>query len=497
MPTGYTITISTSPWGTSSGPGGALTLGHAAIQISTPTGTMFAGLGPGVGFGRGTGAIYSTGQLDAQYVPLGGNIAVGTAANPNYSNVYGHRRWNSYTIEVSEAEAVAAIARVQELQASPPRYSLPIYNVCSSFVEDIVFHGTGLSLTPDVTGSTTPGSLDTTLQSAATGSPGFFTDMSNYNDLRARGVSIDYLAPNSAIENTRLAPYRLETSTDVDGTTRFNYYNDNNALVASTIKNSDGSYIERTYYANGVLKSSETYNAQYGFESGIVWTIDGKELERFNVGGDGVAVERHLIPNTDTYDIAIELPGGGTRPSPRGPTTGPTTSSAPPTLITGAAIGSIFGSSIGQALGGSNAFARVAAGSMLSTALGTVGGAFDLYFNDTTGNLSLEGAVATALNSLGANLGSTLASQATSALSGYLVGEFYKMLGVNTSSTGGQLLTIASNTVVSQLISNIKHNVALSTGFNGTMIANMAGAIGGDVTMRAANDNRQSMEIAA
>jgi hypothetical protein len=173
-----------------------------------------------------------------------------------------------------------------------------------------------------------------------------------------------------------------------------------------------------------------------------------------------------------------------------------TTSSQPTTTITGSAIGSIFGSSIGQALAGQNAFTRVAAGSMLSTALSSVGGAFDLYFNDTTGNLSLEGAVATSLNSLGANLGSTLASQATSALSGYLVGEFYKMLGVNTSSTGGQLLTIASNTVVNQLISNITHGAALSTGFNGTMITNMAGAIGGSSTLRADNDNAQ-MEIAA
>jgi hypothetical protein len=166
-----------------------------------------------------------------------------------------------------------------------------------------------------------------------------------------------------------------------------------------------------SHYSNGVLASRETTtvsasgtlidsskadtNGDGRWDRDCVYNPDGSnELSLLGYTPSGtqyVAEEIDTAPNGTIVDTTytanpttgVTTPGTTTVSTPNRP--GSATST---TTITGAAIGSIFGSSIGQALGGTNAFTRVAAGSMLSTALGTVGGAFDLYFNDTRINIS-------------------------------------------------------------------------------------------------------------
>jgi hypothetical protein len=426
--------------------------GHAAVQVQIGNNIVSAGFGP-----KESRGPYALGDYSIFERSMGDLLPSGYVGS--YADMSGnhYKSSHSYSFTVSDQDAVNAVAAMHQYESAWPSYNIFNHAICSDFAR-------------------------TSLGAAGISIPNLLWPK-DLDGWMSRHYVQDYLGPGTG-GNTP-----IEISGAMFGTTTTQVVQGDD--IVTTVSNGNGQVI-----AQEIDSTTENFSvlSVYGYTGASVQYLQSQTT----IVPNGTVIHTgSQVPNSATADVSIEVPN--TPMTVAGPgSAGPTPQPTPTTTITGAAIGSIFGSSIGQALAGQNAFTRVAAGSMLSTALGTVGSAFDLYFNDTSGNLSLEGAVAQSLNSLGANLGSTLASQATSALSGYLVGEFYKMLGVNTSSTGGQLLTIASNTVVNQLISNITHGAALSTGFNGTMITNMAGAIGGSLTMRPDNDNDNAqIEIAA
>jgi hypothetical protein len=154
------------------------------------------------------------------------------------------------------------------------------------------------------------------------------------------------------------------------------------------------------------------------------------------------------------------------------------TATAPATGLTGAQIGEVFGSSIGQALGGKNAFAKIAAGAALSTVGGTLGKTIDLYFDDAH-PISFEGALATSLDGFGNALGHNLLNAGTGALSGFLMGELDRLLGIDTTTFGGQLVNVAGNTLLNKVLTNIAGGQDVFNGLEGTIVSNLPGAIGG------------------
>jgi hypothetical protein len=178
------------------------------------------------------------------------------------------------------------------------------------------------------------------------------------------------------------------------------------------------------------------------------------------------------------------------------------TATTPTTTLTTAAIGEVFGSSIGQALGGKNPFVKVAAGSALSAIGGTLGKTIDLYFDDRN-PVSFEGALGTALNGFGSSLGTALLGQATGAVSGFLIAELDKLLGINTTTFGGQLVNVAGSTVLNKVLSNIAtqvtstgHVTDVFAGFNGTIVDNLSGAIGGFLGSYLAHQVLQAESVA-
>jgi hypothetical protein len=210
-----------------------------------------------------------------------------------------------------------------------------------------------------------------------------------------------------------------------------------------------------------------------------------------DVGGDGLVENDWYGPNGIARTDIITSDGTEvTTTYTTNPTTGETTSwtptvtlpgktaSAPPTGLTGAQIGEVFGSSIGQALGGKNAFAKIAAGAALSTVGGTLGKTIDLYFDDAH-PISFEGALATSLDGFGNALGHNLLNAGTGALSGFLMGELDRLLGIDTTTFGGQLVNVAGNTLLNKVLTNIAGGQGVFNGLDGTIVSNLPGAIGG------------------
>ncbi len=72
-----------------------------------------------------------------------------------------------------------------------------------------------------------------------------------------------------------------------------------------------------------------------------------------------------------------------------------------------------------------------------------------------------------------------LASAGTGALSGFLIGELDKLLGINTATFGGQLVNVAGNTLLNKVLTNIAGGQGVFNGIDGTIVSNLPGAIGG------------------
>lgn len=111
--------------------------GHAAVVINTPTGQTYAGFGPNRADRWLRGAYSHLGQFDVQRVDPGVSPRVGTDANPDYSNVFDHKEYSTFTIPISEAQASAALAETNKLASGHGSYLVP-WNVCSTVVDQIM-----------------------------------------------------------------------------------------------------------------------------------------------------------------------------------------------------------------------------------------------------------------------------------------------------------------------------------------------------------------------
>jgi hypothetical protein len=103
MASEYSLTIQIAP--PSSNP---FSPGHAAVVINTPTGQTYAGFGPNRADQWIRGAYSQLGQFDVQRVDPGVSPRIGTDASPDYSNVFDHKEYSTFTIPISEAQARSA-----------------------------------------------------------------------------------------------------------------------------------------------------------------------------------------------------------------------------------------------------------------------------------------------------------------------------------------------------------------------------------------------------
>ena len=155
------------------------------------------------------------------------------------------------------------------------------------------------------------------------------------------------------------------------------------------------------------------------------------------------------------------------------------------TIASGAGeIGSILGSQIGSALAGRNVFARVAASTVLSATLKTIGEGLGGYFTDTTGRLSVIGEFNDAASGFGNNLVSAFQGQAIGAISGFLTGELAESLGLK--GFGGGLFKTVTSSVTSTVLNNAVKLATLSSAEIAPAANPLPAAFG---KLRAANDN--------
>jgi hypothetical protein len=111
---------------------GDLSPGHAAVVINTPDGQTYAGLGP-----AHHGLPYSPPSFVPQTVPAG--VLPPDASNPlNYSTVFGHNSYKTFTIPVSESAAAKALAEVRRMEASGDYYNLFNSKYCTLTVNRIL-----------------------------------------------------------------------------------------------------------------------------------------------------------------------------------------------------------------------------------------------------------------------------------------------------------------------------------------------------------------------
>ena len=86
-------------------------VGHVAISVNGPNGSLYAGFGPD----RGSpylGQVYAGGQFNVEFVPSGSNPTVGTAQNPNWSNVFNDSTYATFTVPVSVSQATDALREI-------------------------------------------------------------------------------------------------------------------------------------------------------------------------------------------------------------------------------------------------------------------------------------------------------------------------------------------------------------------------------------------------
>jgi Lipase (class 3) len=213
---------------------------------------------------------------------------------------------------------------------------------------------------------------------------------------------------------------------------------------------------------DGRWDSDCKYNSDGGSDLQLLgYSATGKQYvaEEIATIADGTVIDTTYTVNptsgeTTASTTNVTLPGK--------------TAATPATTFGAADIGSIFGSSIGQALGGKNAFAKIATGAALSTIGGTLGQTMDLYFDDAH-PISFEGAMASSLNGFDARLYGSLVNAGTGALSGFLMGELDRLLGVDTTTFGGQLVNVAGNTLLNSALHRPKHQISDSHRFGRRM----------------------------
>lgn len=101
--------------------------GHTALLINTPAGQTYAG------FGSSNRWLWSfPGKFDSYTVQPGETPA------RDFSNVFGHNSYATFTIPVSPAQAEAANAQVNRLKKSPGNYNLLYSEYCTTIVNQIM-----------------------------------------------------------------------------------------------------------------------------------------------------------------------------------------------------------------------------------------------------------------------------------------------------------------------------------------------------------------------
>jgi hypothetical protein len=99
--------------------------GHLAAVINTPSGQTYAGFGPK------NGRLLDSGKFDSYTVQRS------EVPPRDYSNVFGHNSYATFTIPISEAQAAAANAEIRRIKQADPDYILG-YNMCSTVINQLM-----------------------------------------------------------------------------------------------------------------------------------------------------------------------------------------------------------------------------------------------------------------------------------------------------------------------------------------------------------------------
>jgi hypothetical protein len=97
--------------------------GHAAVTITTPDGQTYAGLGPAHYDWSSLGGLRSSPSFEPETVPSGGIPP--DAMNPkNFSTVFSHGSYRTFTIPITEEQATNALAEIRRIESSGENYDM-------------------------------------------------------------------------------------------------------------------------------------------------------------------------------------------------------------------------------------------------------------------------------------------------------------------------------------------------------------------------------------
>jgi len=162
-------------------------------------------------------------------------------------------------------------------------------------------------------------------------------------------------------------------------------------------------------------------------------------------------------------------------------------------IIRGDQIGEVLGSTLGSAIGGSNQFAQLAAGSVLSAVLGNIGESIDVLFavgGESPFGVAKVGvleSVKTAFDDFSSDLFNQVKAQGVGAISGFLASELGEAIGIG-SGFGGQLFNTVASKSIGHIVTTAAANVVngapvfqglLSYDFLGNLASSVGGFIGG------------------
>jgi hypothetical protein len=120
-------------------------IGHVAIAVNTPDGSIFAGFGPNYDSEYARNA-YTQGQFDMEWVPAGGAPTAGS-----WTNTLEYNSSAAFEIPVSEEQAYAIIAGMGSFSNSVPNYNVLNNTVCSTVIGQFLqAGGFGNGLIPTV-----------------------------------------------------------------------------------------------------------------------------------------------------------------------------------------------------------------------------------------------------------------------------------------------------------------------------------------------------------
>jgi hypothetical protein len=111
--------------------------GHAAVVIGTPDGQTYAGFGPANHDWRSLYGGWSLPRVDLQTAQPG-KIPSSFSDPNNYSTVFGHNSFSSFTIPITEDQADKAVTEIARIRSEGANYNIFNANVCTAFVNQIM-----------------------------------------------------------------------------------------------------------------------------------------------------------------------------------------------------------------------------------------------------------------------------------------------------------------------------------------------------------------------